>query len=148
LASFCVWTKLLVCKDAFLQGIPLFRSGSDVSALLSRQKISKSLSAVWTTCHPVRTPICPLFHPFGRRVTPSGRLDRSSINCPDDVHSRLDLHCFEKPLYQLASVRTSQQPVLTPFSDRAASDSFQIQFKGRLLQPFGRRGFPSRHAHT
>jgi hypothetical protein len=33
-----------------------------------------SLSAVQTTCHPVQTPICPLFHLFGRRAIPFGRL--------------------------------------------------------------------------
>jgi hypothetical protein len=31
LASFCVWTKSLVCKDAVLQGIPLFRRISEDS---------------------------------------------------------------------------------------------------------------------
>jgi hypothetical protein len=35
-----------------------------------------------------------------------------------------------------------------PLSDRSASDSFQVQFKGRLLQPSGRRGFPSGRTHT
>jgi hypothetical protein len=101
-----------------------------------------SLSAVRTMYHPVRMLICPLFHPFGRCAIPSGRPDRPSIICPDDVLSRPDLHCFEKLLFQLESVRTFQQPVRTPLSDRSASDYFQVQFKGRLLQPSGRRGFP------
>jgi hypothetical protein len=84
-----------------------------------------SLSAVRTTCHPVRMPICLLFHPSGRRVIPSGR-----------------------PTDQASSVRTSQQPVRTPLSDRSASNSFQVQFKGRLLQPSEWREFPSGRAHT
>jgi hypothetical protein len=98
--------------------------------------------------HSVRKPICPLFHPSGRRALPSGRqTDQASsvrmtcIFCPD-------LYCIEKLLFQLASVRTSQQPVPTPLSDRSALDSFQVQFKGRLLQPSRQRGFPSRRAHT
>jgi hypothetical protein len=59
--------------NMLLSGIPLFRVMSEDSALLSRQKISESLSAVRMTCHPVRTPICPLFHPSGQRAIPSGR---------------------------------------------------------------------------
>jgi hypothetical protein len=54
-------------------GIPLFRALSEDSALPASQKIFGSLSAVRTTCHPVWTLICPLFHPSGRRAIPSGR---------------------------------------------------------------------------
>jgi hypothetical protein len=116
-----------------------FRYSKEFQKILpASQKISGSLSAVWTiepsrpdthlstvpsvrtTCHTVRSP------------------DRPSIIRQDDVHFRPDLHCFEKLLFQLASVRTSQHPVRTPFSDRSTSDSFQVQFKGRLLQPSGR----------
>jgi len=50
LASFCVWTKSLVCIDAVLTGIPLFKVMLEDSALLSRQKFS-------IPCQPVRTPI-------------------------------------------------------------------------------------------
>jgi len=89
-----------------------------------------TIPSIRTTCHTVRTP------------------DRPSIICPDNVHSRPDLHCFEKLLFQLASIRTFQQPVWTPLSDRSTLVSFQVQFKGRLLQPSGRRRFPSGRAHT
>jgi hypothetical protein len=58
-----------------------------------------------------------------------------------------DLHCFKKLLFQVAFVRTSQQPIRMPISDRSTSDSFQVQYKGRLLQPSRRRGFPSGRAH-
>jgi hypothetical protein len=67
------WTKTLVCKDGFITGIPLFRSASEDSALITSQKIFGSLSAVQTTCHPVRTLICPLLHPSGRCAIPSRR---------------------------------------------------------------------------
>jgi hypothetical protein len=49
-------------------GIPLFRVKSE--------EFQSSLSAVRTICHPVRTPICLLFHPSGRRVFPSGRMEQ------------------------------------------------------------------------
>jgi hypothetical protein len=58
------------------------------------------------SCHPVRTPICPLFHPSGQRAIlsercaiPSGRPDRPSIIRPDDVDFHLD-----PPLYREACV--------------------------------------------
>jgi len=50
----------------FLTGISLFRVPSEDSALLASQKNFGSLSAVRTTCHPVRMLICPLFHNFNR----------------------------------------------------------------------------------
>jgi len=73
------------------------------------------------TCHTVRTP------------------DRPSIIPPDKVYFRPDLYCIKKLLFQLASVQT-------PLSDRSASDSFQVQNKGRLIHPSGRWGFPSGRA--
>jgi hypothetical protein len=88
--------------------------------------------------------------PSGRRVILS---ERPSIHCsisPDEVFvptgrqtdqhhpsarrifSVRTLHCVEKLLFQLASVRTSHQPIQTSISDRSASDSFQVQYMGRL----------------
>jgi len=131
-----------------LSGIPLFRVMSEESELLTKSEDFCSLSAVRTTCLPVQTLNYPLFRPSGRFTIQSGRPDRPSIIYLDDVPSRPDLQCFEKLLFQLESVRTFQQPVRTPLSDRSTSDSFQVQFKGILLQPSGRRGFPSGRAHT
>jgi len=91
------------------------------------------------------------YQPSGRRVIPSGR---PSVHCsfrPDDVFiltgrqtdqhhpsgrrilSVQTLHCIEKLLFQLTSVRTSQQPVWTPISTRTVSDSFQVPIKGRSI---------------
>jgi len=148
LASFCVWTKSLVCKDAVLLGIPLFRALSEDFALLSRQKFSVPCQPSGRSYHPVRTPIYPLFHPSGRRVLPSGCQTHQASSVRTTYIFRSDLYCIEKLLFQPVSVRTSQQPVRTPLSDRSDSDSFQVQFKGRLLQPSGRRRFPSGRAHT
>jgi hypothetical protein len=87
----------------------------------------------------------------GRHVIPSGR---PSVHCsirPDDVFiligpqtdqhhpsgrrifSVWTLHCIEKLLFQLASVRTSQQPVRKHISTRTVSDSFQVQIEGRSI---------------
>jgi hypothetical protein len=86
---------------------------SEDSALLSRQKISKSLSAVRMTCNPVRTPICPLFHPSGRHTKSSGRLtDKAS------------------------SVRTTCVPVRTFIVSRSYCSS--LHPSGRLSNPSGR----------
>jgi hypothetical protein len=109
-------------------GNPLFRSASNDSALFYKSKIS-------VPCQP-----------SGRRVIPSGRSSVHSSICPDNVPYRPDtrqtkassvrmmwisiqtLICIEKLLFQLASVRTSQQPVRTTSSDRSASD-FLSTFK-------------------
>jgi hypothetical protein len=109
--------------------------------LLASQKISCSLSAV-------RMPIYPLLHPSRRRAIPFGRQTDQASSVRTTYSFRPDLYCIEKLLFQLAYVRTSQQPIRMPLSDRLALDSFQVQFKERLLQPSGRRGFPSGYAHT
>jgi hypothetical protein len=137
--SHSVWTKSLVCKDAVLQGIPLFRSVSEDSTV---RKVG-SLSAVRMMCHPVRTLICPLLQPSGRRVIPSGHQTDQVSSIQTTWTSVRTLHCIEKLLFQLASVRTSEQPVRTPINIRPSFRFFQSSFMGRLMQPSGRRGFPS-----
>jgi hypothetical protein len=114
-----------VCKDA--------SQGFYYSEVLQSQKIFSSLSAVRTKCHLVRTPICPLFHPSGRRVHPDRTPDRpaSSVRTTYLFHS--DPTLYREASIQLASVRTSQQPVWTPISTRTVSDSFQVPIKGRSI---------------
>lgn len=63
---FCVQTKSLMCKDAVNRD-STFRS--DVKS----EEIQVPCQPSGRSSHPVRTPLCPLFHPFGRRVIPSGR---------------------------------------------------------------------------
>jgi hypothetical protein len=89
-ASFYVWTKILVCKDA--------SQGFYYSEVFQSQKIFGSLSAVKKMCHPVRTPIyhCSIrqddvpyrpdarqtkHHPFGRRAFSSGPSTMSRSLC-------------------------------------------------------------------
>jgi hypothetical protein len=74
-----------------------------------------TVQSVWTMCHPVRTP------------------DRPASSVRTMYLSVRTLHCIKKLLFQLASVRTSQQPIRTPISDRSALDSFQVQNMGRLI---------------
>jgi len=102
-----------------------------------------------SSCQPFQTPVS---HPDDRAISSGRPFVYYSIR-PDDVPYRSDARqtkassvrttcipvrtftIFEKLLFQVASVRTSQQPFQTPLSDRSALYSFQVQFKGRLLQP-------------
>jgi hypothetical protein len=84
LASFCVWTKSLVCKDAVLQGIPLFRRISEDSVYKSeniRFPVSRSddraipsgRPSVYCSIRPDDVPYHPdasqtKHHPSGRRA--------------------------------------------------------------------------------
>jgi hypothetical protein len=74
-----------------------------------------TVPSAWTTCHPVQMP------------------DRPASSVWTTCSSIQTLHCIEKLLFQLASVRTFQQHVQAPISDRSASDSFQVQNIGRLI---------------
>jgi hypothetical protein len=71
LASFCVWTKSLKCKDGVNKD-STFRVMSVVSACKSEEFQVPCQPSGWSS-HPFQKPICPLFHPSGRRVIPSGR---------------------------------------------------------------------------
>jgi hypothetical protein len=137
LASFCVWTKSLMYKaavnrDSTCQSIfrrlctakkiedfrfPVSRPDD----LLSRPNAHLSIAPfVRTTCHTVRTP------------------DRPASSVWTTYLSVRNLHYIKKLMFQLASVRTSQQPVRTSISDRLASYSFQVQNNGRSIHPSGR----------
>jgi hypothetical protein len=71
LASFCVWTKSLVCKDAVLQGILLFRK-------ISKDSVYKSKN-LW---FPVNRP--------DDRAIPSERPSVHCSICPDEMPYRPD----------------------------------------------------------
>jgi hypothetical protein len=106
-------------------GIPLFRVKSE--------EFQSSLSAVWTMCHPVRTPIWLLLHPSGQCVIPSGRQTLQHHSSGRRASSVRTLHCIEKLLCQLAPSRrfsstSGRLSVLERFTD-----SFQVPRKGRLI---------------
>jgi hypothetical protein len=65
LASFCVWTKSLTCKDAVNRDSTIHNQ--------QVRRIQVPCQPSRRSSHPVRTPNCPLFHPSGRRVILSGR---------------------------------------------------------------------------
>jgi len=127
-----VWTKSLVCKGAVLQGILLFRRFC--TACKSKD---------------FRFPVSRL----DDRTIPS---ERPSVHCSIRLDTKTELasfirttwifvrtlYCIKKLLFQLASVRTTQQLVWTPLSIRSSFRFFPSSFMGRLMQPSGRSGFP------
>jgi hypothetical protein len=121
LASFCVWTKSLKCKDAVNRD-STFRVMSVVSAC-KLEEFQVPCQPFGRSSHPVRTPIYPLFHQSGQRVIPSGR----------SVHSVRTPYCIEKFLCQLSSAWTFQQHVRTPPSTQSVSDFFPSPRKGRSI---------------
>jgi hypothetical protein len=98
------------------------------------------------SCHPVRTLICPLFHPSGRRAIPSGCPDRPSIIRSDNI----DFHP-DPSLHREASVPACIRPDISAARPDASQYSTKLQIlskfiMGRLMQPSERRGFPSKRA--
>jgi len=119
-------TKSLVCIDAFIRDSTI---QSDVRRFCTAYKSEDfgSLSAVRTTCHPVRMPICPLFHLSGQRAIPSRRPDRPSIICLEDVDFRPD-----PSLYQEASVPAC----ICPDVSAARPNTSQYSTKLQILSKF------------
>jgi len=133
LASVCVWTKSLMCKDAvnmdstiqsdvrrfYLQVIRISSSLSAVQTIKPSRPDPhlSTVTSVRTTFHPVRTP------------------NRPSIIRPDDVSLRLDPPLCREGSIQLPSVRTFQQHVRTPLSTRSILDFFPSSKKGKIDQP-------------
>jgi hypothetical protein len=138
LASFCVWTKSLKCKDAINRDSTI---QSDVRRFcLQVRRISSSLSAVWTIepSHP--DDHLSLFYPPGQRAIPSEPPRQISIIHPDAI-------LYREGSIQLASVQMFQQHVRTPLSTLSVSDFFPSSKKGKINQPSGRCGIPSGHAY-
>jgi hypothetical protein len=108
------------CKDAV-------NRDSTFRVMSRLEENSSSLSAVWTMCHPVRTPICLLLHPSGRCVIPFGRQTVQHHPSGRRASSVRTLHCIEKFLFQLdpsgrLNNKSGRLSVLERFTD-----SFQIQ---------------------
>jgi hypothetical protein len=131
LASFCVWTKSLMCKDAVNRDSTI---QSDVKRFcLQVRRISSSLSAV-RTIEPSRLDAHLSSVPSVRTMChPVRRPDKPSIIRPDDVSLRPDPPLCRESSIQLASVRTFKQHVRTPLSTQTVSDSFQVPIKGRSI---------------
>jgi hypothetical protein len=126
----------------FIQSLLFSYVFQEDSVKFSRKFISDPFQPSGRSSHPVRTTICPLFHPSGRHIIPSRRpTDQASFV---RIPSRPSLS--REASVPVVSVRKSQQPVRTPLSTRLVSDSFQVQNKGRLIQTSGRHRFPSGRA--
>jgi len=141
LASFCVLTKSLVCKDVVLQGIPLFRR-------ISEDSVYKSENLWFHVSRP------------DDRAIPSRRpSDHCSIH-PDDVPYRLDAsqtkhHPSGRRAFPFgpSTVSRSFYPAcICPDNSAARPDAYQYSTSfrffpssnmGRLIQPSGRCGIPS-----
>jgi hypothetical protein len=92
------------------------------------------LSGDRTVWHVVRTPICPLFHPSGRRVIPSGPPRQISTIRPDEVFIPFGPHTVSKSfcasLHQSGRFNSTsgRLSVLDQFLI-----SFQVPRKGRSM---------------
>jgi hypothetical protein len=129
--------KYLFVKDA--------SQGFNYSEVLQSQKISDSLLAVRTMCHPVWTPICHCsihpddvpycpdarqtkHYPFGRREFPSG---------PSTVSRRFYPACIRLDI-------SAARPNASLYSN--SFRFFPSSNKGMINQPSGRCGIPSGRA--
>jgi hypothetical protein len=128
LATFWL-TKSLVCIYAFIRDSTI---QNDVRRFCTAYKSEHfgSPSAVWTTCHPVRMPICPLFHPSGRRAIPSGR--------PTDQASSIWTACIPVRTFTVSrSYCSSLHPsgrLSSPFERLSVIDQLQILSKFNLRE--------------
>jgi hypothetical protein len=110
-----------------------FHFQSDVSRFCKSEEFQVPCQPSGQSSHPVQTPICPLFHPSGRCVIPSGRYTVQHHPSRRRAPSVRTLHCIEKFLFQLApsgrfSNTSGRLSVLKRFSD-----SFQVPRKGRSI---------------
>jgi hypothetical protein len=131
LASFCVWTKSLKCKDA------VNRDSTIQSLQVRRIQV------------PCQSSGRPSVHCSIRPDDVSSRSDtrQTSIIRPDEVFILSGPHTVSRSfLCQLASVRMFQQHVRTPPSTRSVSDFFPSSKKGKINQPSRRCGIPSGRA--
>jgi hypothetical protein len=124
LASFCVWTKSLKCKDVVNRD-STFRMMSVVSAYKSKE-FQVPCQPSERSSHPVQTPICPLFHPSGRRVIPSRR--QTNQHHPSGPHTVSRRFCASLH----PSGRFSSMPRRLPVLDQFLI-SFQVPRKGRSI---------------
>jgi hypothetical protein len=126
LASFCVWTNLLKYKDA------VNRDSTFQSLQVRRIQVPYQPSG--RSSHPIRTPICPLFHPSGRLVIPSGPPRQISIIRPDEVfipsepHTESRSFCASLHPSGRFSSTSGRLSVLDQFLI-----SFQVPRKGRSI---------------
>jgi hypothetical protein len=110
LASFCVWTKSLMCKDAV-------NRDSTCQSIFRRLCTAKKIEDFR---FPISRPDDVLSRPDAHlSIAPFVRMtchtdqttDRPASSVRTTYLSVQTLHCIEKLLFQLAFIRTSQHPV-------------------------------------
>jgi len=138
LASFCVWTKSIVC-------VKMLHRDSTIQKCFRVRRISIPCQTSGRSSHPVQTPICHCsirpdyvpyrpdsrqtkHHPSGRRVSPSG---------PSTVSRRFYPACIRS---DVSAVR----PDASQYSNSLRF--FPSSNKGKIDQSSGRCGIPSRRA--
>jgi hypothetical protein len=102
-----------------------------VSRCFKLFKISDSLSAIRTTCYPVRTPICPLLH--------SSWTTCHTVRTPDRPVSSIRTTYFSRPnptLYREASVPACIRPDLS--ASHPNVHQWSISFRFFLSSDMGR----------
>jgi len=79
-------------------------------------------------CHPIRTLICPLLHPSGRRAIPFERPDRPCIIRPDDIDFGLD-----PTLYQEAFIPVCIRPDVSAARPNASKYLTKLQILSKFI---------------
>jgi hypothetical protein len=145
LASFCVWTKSLMCKDAVNRD---FTCQSIFRRLYTAKKIEDFRFPVSHSDDVSSRPDAHLSTVPSVRTTYSSRPDarQTSIILLDDVSFRLD-----PTLYRKAFVPACIRPDISASHPDAYQYSNSLRFfpsfnKGKIDQPSGRCGIPSRRA--
>jgi hypothetical protein len=134
LASFCVWTKSLICKDA---------ANRDSTVQSEVRRISK-----FPVSRPDNVLSCPNAH---LSTVPSVRTTCHSVRTSDRQASSVWTTCFFRPDTHIIS-RSFCASLLRPDVSAARPDAYQFsigslilsKFKKRKInQPSGRCGIPS-----
>jgi hypothetical protein len=97
------------------------------------RRISSSLSAIWTMCHPVRTPICLLIHTSERRVIQSGHQTDKHHLSGRRVSSVRTPTSYREASVQTWFVWMFQQYVRMPISSQTVHWFFPSSRKGRSI---------------
>jgi hypothetical protein len=109
LALFCVWTKSLMCKDAVNRD-STFRVIS-INSACKLEEFQVPCQPSGRSSHPVRTPICPLFHPSGRQTDKYNPFEWRALFVRT-------LTLYREASVPACSIQTFQQHVRTPISSQ------------------------------
>jgi len=115
-------------KDAFYHRVSTIQKCSRRFFFVYKSKESVPCQPSGRSYHPVRTLICPLFHPSERRAISSGRPNRSSIIRPEHVD-----FCPDPLLYQEVSVPACIRPDVSAARPDASQYSTKLQILSKFI---------------